>query len=87
MEKSERTKLILDMLAYTKLSKQDNSVFATCNPQYHQIAEELIARGWLLETTEKYFAPDSQDRSFELTPLGEDESGFISISVAEKAAI
>jgi hypothetical protein len=82
-EKTERLKLFKDLLFYCVISKRDGSVFATTNSELHKIAEELITRGWLIESTAKYMPPGSKDRCFELTSLGVQETNFITIVSSE----
>jgi hypothetical protein len=69
--------VLVDLLGYLKIVQKEGGVFATSDLEHHKVADQLIARGWLLETTEKHMGPGSKDRCFELTDKGNEETTWI----------
>jgi hypothetical protein len=78
----ERQDSYLTLIVGIKCVRQDGlgAVFCTSDKRHHKMAEELIAKGILIETTSKYFGPGSADRSFDLTDKGIEETDGIKVS-------
>jgi len=84
---TEDQKVFLDLIAGCKVCKMNGSVWCDSRPATHKLAEELIAKGWLIETTEKHFAPGGKDRSFEITDKGMAETTWIQVSEEDVISI
>ena len=70
-------KEISEFVSYCKVIAKEGAVFMTCDPKHHIVAEDLISRGWVTETTKKHVSSGGKDRTFELTPEGEKETSWI----------
>jgi len=75
--------LFLELVSGCKLMKLIGGVWCTSNKKSHEIAEKLISKGWLIETTTKYFSISGNDRSFELTEKGMEKTIGIQVSEIE----
>lgn len=54
------------LIAMAKIALDEGAVFATCNPEYHVLADQLINDGLFVEVE----SPGGNDRAFALTDAG-----------------
>lgn len=80
MELTKEQNNFLTVLGGIKIAHQHQSVWASSDTELLQVAEGLIDRGWILETTPLYMVPGDPDRCFQLTITGQIETGFLTIS-------
>jgi hypothetical protein len=58
-------------------SYNNKGVFATSDPEYHKVCEDLVSEGLILETTTLHMDNGAADRCFNLTINGLRELGLI----------
>lgn len=58
-------------------SYNNKGVFATSDPTYHKVCDDLVFEGLILETTTLHMSNGAADRCFNLTVKGLKELGLI----------
>ena len=73
-----KNKIIMTtILTICKEAYTNKSVFASSDPEYHKVCDDLVSKGLILETTTLHMDDGAADRCFNLTIKGLKELGLI----------